>query len=86
MLLNGPAEGVADGVAYKVEHEWHECRLILQESKECVPGSCIITILTGDSWLQIEGRTFKYYGSETDLTGVLPGASTFKYTGGAGVS
>jgi hypothetical protein len=77
-LLNGPADGVADGVAYKVENEWHESKLILGESKEYVPGSCIITILTGDGWFEIEGRAFKYYGSETGLRGVLPGASAFK--------
>jgi hypothetical protein len=77
-LLNGPADGVADGVAYKVENEWHESKLILGESKEYVPGSCIITILTGDGWFEIEGRTFKYYGSETGLRCVLPGASAFK--------
>jgi hypothetical protein len=77
-LLNGPADNVADGVAYKIEHEWQESKLILEESKEYVPGSCIIHILTGDGWFEIEGRTFKYYGSETYLTGVLPGASAFK--------
>jgi hypothetical protein len=77
-LLNGPADGVADGVAYKIEHEWHESKMILEESKEYVPESCIMTILTEDGWFEIEGRTFKYYGSETGLRGVLPGASAFK--------
>ena len=38
VLLNGPAHGVADGVAYKVEYEWHESKLILGETSEYVPG------------------------------------------------
>ena len=76
-LLNGPPNSVANGVAYKIENEWHESKIILEESMDWVPGSCIITILTGDGLVETEGRTFKYYGSISKLRNVLPGAVPF---------
>ena len=78
VLLNGPADGVAEGIAYKFEHEWQEAKIILAEAAEWVPESCIITMLTGDGKSKIEGKTFKYCGTKTFLEGVPHGASPFK--------
>lgn len=74
-LLKGPVNGVANGVAYEIEHEWQESKMILEESGDCVPESCIINILTGDGSFEIEGRSFRYCG---DVRNLLPGASPFK--------
>ncbi|KAL9612605.1 MAG: hypothetical protein Q9167_002811 [Letrouitia subvulpina] len=77
-LLNGPADSVANGVAYKIENEWQESKLIREESEQWVPGPCIISILTGDGLLETEGRAFKYCGPKANLKNILPGASPFK--------
>lgn len=79
--LRGPADCEANGVAYKIEHEWQESVLILRESADHVPEPCVINMITGDYWCEVEGRTFKYCGSEAGLTRVVLGASPFKYTG-----
>ena len=78
VLLDGPANAEAKGVACKIENEWQESQLILGETEDYFPGSCMITYQTGDGWSEIKGRTFKYSGPATELTGVSPGASPFK--------